>query len=177
MEARVLRIVTFGPECTGKTTLAENLARRCAAAYVPEFVRGFVDRKQAPVEEGDVAAIAKGVIDSHDAEKAPLAFLDTDLWMTVLYARFYYGGVADWIVDEARRRTADGYLLCDVDLPWVADGQRDQPHRRHEMLALCRATLDEAGARYALVRGSGDARLDAATTLVEAWTGKRCSKG
>ncbi|GJG88494.1 hypothetical protein tb265_36750 [Gemmatimonadetes bacterium T265] len=102
------------------------------------------------------------------AVRAPLVVHDTDLVSTVVYARHYYGRCAAWIVDAARERRADLYLLCDVDLPWVADEQRDQPHARAELRAAFARTLDALGCRWTAVEGAGDARAAAARAAVDA---------
>ena len=42
-----LRIVLFGPESTGKTTLAKALATYYDSSYVPEFARDYLQKKWA----------------------------------------------------------------------------------------------------------------------------------
>ncbi|GAB4045786.1 hypothetical protein GCM10028810_21100 [Spirosoma litoris] len=48
----------------------------------------------------------------------------------------------------------DVYALLDIDVPWIADGLRDQRHRRAEMLARFRAELDRRKLPYLLVSAS-----------------------
>ena len=38
------KIVLLGPECSGKTTLARELARRYDGAYGPEYSREYAER-------------------------------------------------------------------------------------------------------------------------------------
>ena len=40
-----LRIVLYGPESTGKTTLARSLAEHYKTLWVPEFARNYLQRK------------------------------------------------------------------------------------------------------------------------------------
>ena len=40
-----LKVVLFGPESTGKTTLAINLAQHYKTNYVPEYARGYLQEK------------------------------------------------------------------------------------------------------------------------------------
>jgi hypothetical protein len=54
-ESRVLVVTVTGSECTGKTTLARDLARHFDAVWVPEFAREYLDEKTGttglPLEE------------------------------------------------------------------------------------------------------------------------------
>ena len=40
-----LRIVLYGPESTGKTTLAKVLAKQFQTTWVPEFARNYLQEK------------------------------------------------------------------------------------------------------------------------------------
>ena len=84
--------------------------------------------------------------------------LDTDLVSTMVYARHYYDAVPAWIRNAERARRADLYLLCDVDVPWVADGVRDRPTDREAMFDLFRRALARRRANVIVVHGEWDAR-------------------
>lgn len=164
------RVVLTGSESTGKTTLAVRLAAHYGVEYVPEFVRDFAARKDGPIEFSDHGPIARGQMaleDEYAARARTLLFQDTNLLSTVVYCGHYFGQRPAWIVDAARERRPDLYLLCEIDLPWVADGIRDRGDRREEMQQLFRDAVAESGAPFAVVEGQGDARLDAAVTAVD----------
>lgn len=166
------RVVVTGPESTGKTTLAVALASRLKAPLVAEAARAYAEEHaDEELTAADVAHIARNHVLADDAALTgapPLIVFDTDLISTVVYARHYYGSCPAWIEAEARARRGDRYLLCDIDLPWQADGVRDRPLQRELLLELFRATLHEFGARVVLVEGNGDSRLDAALAAVAA---------
>ncbi len=42
-----LHVVVFGPESTGKTTLARELAEHYGTAWIPEYLREYLDVKGA----------------------------------------------------------------------------------------------------------------------------------
>ena len=166
-------VVVTGSESTGKTTLAGDLARHFETAWAPEFSRTYLDEKTArtglPLDASDVEPIARGQIAVEDraiAEARGLAVLDTDLVSTTVYARHYYGSCPAWIDQAARERRGDLYLLCDIDVPWVADQARDRPHDRAHMHGLFVAALEALGARYVTIRGSWAERRQLAIAAV-----------
>ncbi len=171
-------IVITGSECTGKTTLAAELAAEFDASRSPEFARAYVDAKRTPLDASDVEPIAAGQLAveraaEHDAAARQARFVvkDTDLVSTTVYSRHYYGSCPKWIEAAARRRAGDLYLLLCPDVPWVADGlQRDRPDEaeRAEMHARFRDALTSLGARVVEVRGSWAERRHQAFTAVAA---------
>lgn len=167
---RVRRVTVTGSESTGKTSLAQRLALRFETVSVPEFSRDYALQKGAPLDVSDVEPIARGQMRSEDALRqraGELIILDTDLVSTVVYAKHYYGTCPLWIEHSARKRLADLYLLCDIDVPWVADAARDRPAARHAIHAAFVEHLERYGVRYALVRGSRDEREASAVSATE----------
>lgn len=167
-----VRLVVTGPECTGKTTLAESLAGALGAPWVPEASRAYAEaalREGRSLTADDVEPIARAQVAAEDAVLAgapPVMVLDTDLLSTVAYADHYYGRGVPWIDSAARARRGALYLLCAPDIPWQADGVRDRPVARGEMLTLFRGVLHRFGATIAEVQGLGPARLDVALRAV-----------
>jgi NadR type nicotinamide-nucleotide adenylyltransferase len=175
MSSRLRRVCLTGPECTGKTSLAQHLAEALHTEWVPEASRLYAERKGRPLTPEDVGHIAREHIALADAAAdrarergATVLVLDTDLLSTVVYARHYYGAAPRWVERAERDRRADLYLLCDVDVPWVADGVRDRPDAREEMFALFERALARRHARSVRVSGGWEARwamaLDAVRT-------------
>jgi NadR type nicotinamide-nucleotide adenylyltransferase len=156
------RVCLIGPECTGKTTLAEELARHFGVPWVPEFAREYALGRMLTFE--DVAPIARGEIALIDAATTGgLVILDTDLISTVVYSRYYYGRCPEWIEDEARARRADLYLLTDVDVPWTDDDVRDSAASRAALHGQFAVTLAKYGANFVSIGGNWETRL--ATTV------------
>jgi NadR type nicotinamide-nucleotide adenylyltransferase len=166
-----VRIVLTGSECTGKTTLAAELAKAYGVEYVPEYVREFVESIGGRPQFSDHGPIARGqtaLEDAYRARATKLLFQDTDLLSTVAYCRAYFDRCPEWIQAAAFDRQATLYLLCDIDVPWVADGLRDRPDQRAESHALFESVLNEAGAKYVVIRGSRETRFADARRRVDA---------
>ncbi len=173
------RVVLTGGECTGKTTLARELAARWGTAWAAEAAREVALQRRFALGPEDVPVIARTHVRLADeawraAEEAgrALVFLDQDLLSTVVYARYYYGSCPAWIERFAAERVGDLYLLCAPDLPWSGDGVRDRPAAREEIHALFADALEGAGARVAHVAGAGPKREARAVEAVEEFAGR-----
>ena len=169
------RVVVAGPESTGKTTLARDLAAAFATTWAPEFARGHLDRKYGgatlspPCREEDLPEIARGQLAAEDdaaRRSNGLVVCDTDLYATWFYAEEYFGACPEWIRATARARRYDLHLLLEPDVPWVEDPQRDLPHRRAAMHGWLRRALAADGRARRAVAGSWDERRRAAAEAV-----------
>lgn len=176
----VIQICVTGPECTGKTTLAQRLATHFHAEFVPEAARLYAERINRELRSGDVEFIAAEHIAMADEAArrvidrgGGILVLDQDLVSTAVYGKDYYNFASDWLTSESRRRRADLYLLCDVDVPWISDGIRDRPGDRAAMFALFADTLRELQAHVTIVRGDWDTRWQTALTASAELPGAR----
>ncbi len=167
----VKRVVIYGPESTGKTTLAEKLAARYQTVWVPEFARGFLEGKGAWVELSDIPKIANGQIASEDAlarDANRLLICDTDLITTTIYSQHYFGKCPKEVEEKADEREYDLYLLLDIDVPFVEDWQRPDAHSRQYFLERFKAELDLRKRNYVLISGSYDERFERAIKAIDA---------
>lgn len=170
MSASPLIVVVTGSECTGKTTLAGELAARFGASCSTEFAREYLDRKGAALDATDVEPIARGQVrieDEATALAARLVIKDTDLVSTVVYSRHYYGSCPAWVEQAARQRSGHLYLLLHPDVPWQPDGlKRDRPAQREEMHDLFRHELVAVGVNVVDIGGTWEERRARAVTAV-----------
>ena len=145
---KVTRIAVFGPESTGKTTLARRLAERFSEPWAPEFSREFWDLKKGIITPADLGTIALGQIANEEravARARRVAVCDTDLLTCVLWDDLLFPGACPaWVRAEAEVRARDFacYLWCDTDAPFVADPQRCFPDEAGR--AMCRRIWREA---------------------------------
>lgn len=166
----VRRVCVFGPESTGKTTLAERLAARFGTTWVPEYARGFLERRGGKLERSDLDRIARGQIASEEAlakDADRVLFCDTDVLTTTIWSDALYGDCDAWIRAEAERRTYATYLFTDVDVPFIDDPVRYLPTARQAFHERCERALVERGRRFVHVRGTWDERFAIAEREVQ----------
>jgi len=171
----LVKVVLFGPESTGKTTLARLLAEHYETAWVPEFARDYLqekfDRTQIICEYSDLLPIAKGQMRLENelaAEANRILICDTDLLETLVYSEQYYEGRVDPLLRKyAELNTYDLYLLTDIDVPWEPDDLRDRPHQREEMFRAFEQALIDFECNYICLSGSQEQRMEKAIDHID----------
>ncbi len=174
-DATVKRIVVFGTESTGKTTLAQKLAAHFGEPWAPEFVRGYWDTHGGVITAADLDAIGRGQIAAEEqaaARAQRVVFFDTDLLTCTLWNDWLFPGACPpWERAEVERRTCATalYLLCDTDIPWSPDPQRSFPDEanRERGRKLWRETLEKRALPFVDIRGDEATRERLAIAAVE----------
>jgi NadR type nicotinamide-nucleotide adenylyltransferase len=174
-EANIIKVVLFGPESTGKTTLSQQLARHYNTVWVAEYAREYLQDKwnntRKTCENDDLIPIAIGQmhLENELVKKADKVLVcDTDLLETKVYSQEYYGGFVDPKLDEAAKiNHYDLYLLTYIDTPWEADDLRDRPEQRQEMFEAFEKALKDHNKNYILLKGDKQTRLDAAIKAID----------
>jgi NadR type nicotinamide-nucleotide adenylyltransferase len=171
-----IRIAIFGPESTGKTSLAQALAAHFQEPCAPEYVRAFWDQHAGVITAADLPAIARGQMEAEDAAATRArrrVFADTELLTNVLWADLLFPGACEpWVRQEAdaRARRFRLYLLCGTDVPFSPDPQRCFPDDAgREMCArLWRETLEQRALPFIEIRGDWSERERRAIAAVTA---------
>lgn len=173
--SNLLKVVLFGPESTGKTTLSEQLAAHYNTVWVPEYAREYLQNKwnkeQKTCEPKDLLPIAEGQmrLENEWAKKATnILICDTDLLETKVYSEAYYIGHCDPILEKyALKNTYDLYFLTYIDVPWEKDDLRDKPTERELMFQYFKDTLDKYDKKYVLLKGDKKTRLQTAIAHID----------
>lgn len=171
----IVKVVLFGPESTGKTTLSKQLARHYNTVWVPEYAREYLQDKwnnqRKTCETHDLIPIAEGQmkLENELAKKADRVLIcDTDLLETKVYSEEYYGGFVDPVLDQAAKvNEYDLYLLTYIDIPWEYDELRDRPHMRKEMFQAFKNALDTHNKKYILLKGNKEQRFKTAVKAID----------
>ena len=164
------KVVLFGPESTGKTTLAAQVAAHYQTVWVPEFSRFYQEQKGAGCDLEDVIPIAEGQL-QWEAEArsraSRLLICDTDILETKVYSELYNGTCPPWLLRMLEGNLGDLYLLTAIDLPWVPDGIRDRPHQREEIFRQFKAELEERQLPFRIISGEPPVRLQKAVRAID----------
>lgn len=170
-----LRIVLYGPESSGKTTLAKALAKQFQTTWVPEFARNYLqekwDQKKEVCSLEDLIIIAKGQINQENnliEDANEFLFCDTNVLITKAWSETHFNGYCapeiQYWVDTFKY---DHYFLTDIDVPWEADDLRDRPNNRKQMLDYFENILKNKKASYTLLKGNLNLRLEKAKVILE----------
>ena len=154
----LVKVVLFGPESSGKTTLSRQLARYYNTVWAPEFAREYLqekwnnERKTCEAEDLIPIAIGQMKLENKLAKKADKVLIcDTDLLETKVYSEEFYGGFVDSDLDKsANENQYDLYLLTYIDTPWEEDDLRDRPEQRLEMFKAFENALRKHNRPYVL---------------------------
>lgn len=173
--ANCLKVVLFGPESTGKTTLSVQLARHYSSVWVPEYAREYLQHKwnneRKTCEAKDLIPISIGQmkLENELAKKTDSVLIcDTDLLETKVYSEAYYSGVCDPILDKyAIKNTYDLYFLTYIDVPWEKDDLRDKPKERERMFEAFESALQTYNRPYVLLKGTKTERLNSAIQHID----------
>ncbi len=158
----VYKIAITGPESTGKTQLAIDLAKHYNTVWVSEYAREYIDKLNRPYLFDDIEVIAKGQI---ELEKDGLIkankflFCDTDILVTKVWSDFVFHKCSPWIDEMLIKNKYSFHLLCDIDLEWEFDPQREHPEKRAELFDIYHSHLTRLNFPFAVIKGIGDQRL------------------
>ena len=170
-----LKIVLFGPESSGKSTLARELAAKYETHWVPEFMRGYAQKKwddsRKVLEMEDLIPIAEGQIRTEN-ELSPLAkkflFCDTDLLELKVYSQYYFHGFCPPEIKQAcLQNKYHHYFLTQIDTPWEPDDLRDRPYEREKLFRIFESELQHHQLPYTLLEGSLKERIHKATQVLK----------
>lgn len=163
------RISIFGPESTGKSTLAEKLARHFQTIWVPEFARDWLERKQGEVSREDMPIIARGQRASEEAlarQANRLLFCDTDPSATQLWSQELFGDCPAELLAQVGSYHLT--LLCAPDVPWVDDVVRYRPDGGQPFWQKCYDLLAREGRQVMHLHGDWEQRWQQALTALRA---------
>ena len=158
----MLRVTVFGPESTGKTTLARHLSREFDALYMPEYGRVYTHALEIPEEawkpEHLTQIATQHIMLREDIEArggTALIVEDTDVVKTAIWSDFLCQ-TRDPAFDWDGVDLPNLYLLLTPETPFVQDSIRmhDRQARREDFFARCKAELDRRGATYRLISGA-----------------------
>jgi len=161
-------VVFVGAESTGKSTLAQHLAQRLEAGFVPEIGRFIWEEKRGQLTADDYVEIAER---HRDAEHAAIAreagryvFVDTNA-LTTLLLGLCFGQVAEPVppallryADDCRSRYLH-HFVCADDIPYEEEpGVRENADWRTHIQRLVMEDLERRDIAYTVLTGTLEQR-------------------
>ncbi|MEX0636569.1 MAG: AAA family ATPase [Ferruginibacter sp.] len=190
---RVKKIVILGPESTGKSYLCQQLATYFQTQWVPEYAREFLLTNGTDYTYQDLYSISVGQLAAENAAMEGLHFkqqsnpdlfttpahtidktfypllIDTDMYVMKVWSEIVFNRCDNRILTTIAQRPYDLYLLCDTDLPWVADELREYPDlgMRQTIFQYYKDAMVNQHIPFTIIKGSYEQRFETALTAIE----------
>lgn len=174
----MIKVVITGVECSGKSTLAEELAEACQATLIPEYSRHFLSQLNRPYEKSDLISIALGQQKSEEKVKEEdLVICDTSLLVLKIWSLVKYNSVHPWITVLLQDDQPDLYILPDCNIPFEPDLYRESHDNSYDARPELRQRyideLNRIDIPWISVTGSPEQRLAQAMKRVNALIGEK----
>lgn len=158
----MIRIAITGPESSGKTTIATQLAKRLSGCLVLEYAREYlVSLKEKSYTIDDVLNIGRFQFNANKASDCHKDYVicDTEMSVIKIWCEDKFGYCPQEIEALFVAQQFDFIFLCKPDMTWQADPLREDAFRRDDLFKLYIRTLDKAKVPYDILRGSKKERL------------------
>ncbi len=157
------KIVLTGPESSGKSWLAQNLARHfIKTSWAPEYARIYLEEHGPSYTFESLGQIIKGHLthqQKYIKQAEGLIFLDTDLINIKVWEEVVFGKTHDFLEEAIQKEKDHLYLLTYPDLPWKADPLRENPENRIDIFERHKAEIESKDRLYKVIRGQNHQRL------------------
>lgn len=193
----IKKIVIIGPESTGKSTLCSQLADHYNTLWVPEYAREYLEKNGTNYSYEDLLIVAQGQVELEEAVSRRLIaidsqsavgklssindrpdasslvsnvlFIDTDMYVMKVWCEYVFNKCHNWILNRIAERKYDGYLLCNVDLPWVKDNLREYPdiETRNKVYHFYKDILVNQPVPWVNISGNYEERLEKAVKFMD----------
>lgn len=159
-EVLARRIVFFGAESTGKTTMSRKMSTHpmLGGKYLPEWARPYLEQFGPEVTDDRMTNIMLSQFSIQRAVtsnlETPWIYQDTDLLSTIGYYRIY-GGKQPAIINELFEETkGDLYVVMNSGIPFEMDPLRYGGSVRESSDQFWIDLLEEFGCNYYVVEST-----------------------
>lgn len=173
----ITNVVFLGAPGTGKSTLAERMAREFNTQWMPEYGREYWERRQIDrrLEPWQLVEIAEGHIEREEAlleQSNRYLFTDTNAITTAMFARYYHGRENTRLAELADRAVKRYYqvFVCDIDIPYEETWDRSGEVSRATFQQQIIDDLHKRKVPYVMLHGNLEqrvARVHGALKLLE----------
>lgn len=164
-----IKVVILGTESTGKSTLTQKLAKYYQCSMVTEAGRDLIQDSNDFVIEDlyKVAHEHARRIEAAVRGDSALVIIDTDVHITISYARFAFN--AELVVSDAVYNAGKAalYLYLNNDVDFYQDGTRLYEEQRNQLDASHRRVLKEHNIPVVEVKGNWQERFEHAVRRID----------
>jgi len=162
----IIKVVFIGAMSTGKSTIAEELAKRYNTTFAGEYGRDYWNEHQnerrLPFEAFN--EIAVGHIEREEAafiSADRYCFIDTSAITTYMFALDYHGAAPELLTRLAleNRSRYDLFFLCEDDIPYDDTWDRSGEQKRHVFQKQIVADLKARRIPYISLKGDLETRI------------------
>lgn len=162
-DKKLIKLALVGPECSGKTTLAEALSKEWNEPFVPEYSREYLEALGRNYNQDDLLEIAKGQLEREYAiaeDANHFLICDTNTLVVKIWAEVRFGRAQNWIERQFLEKPYQLYILCGHEgIDWEYDDLRENPDDRIELYDLYKKALVRAGKQFIEVEGTVEERI------------------
>lgn len=166
-------VVVTGSESVGKSDITLALAKHYNTNCISEYARQYVEALNREYTYADIEQIAKKQIENIEKAKAKAKrYLFVDTYLIVIKQWFIevFQKYPVWLDEELKNNNIALYLLCDTDIPWVADPVRENGgSKRLYLQEMYKQQLQQNKFDFATVTGKGKDRVENAIKIVDSF--------
>jgi nicotinamide riboside kinase len=164
-----MRIAITGPESSGKTALAIQLAESLSIPYCPEAARSYFQNRSPKYTLHDIENIAlMQAAWWKKTERFSSSWVaDSDYWVMHIWQIEKFGKCSSVVEQSLRYVPFDIVLVCAPDIPWEYDPLRENRDDRDRLFDEYAAVLSANQINSHVVRGLGKDRLANALELIK----------
>ena len=162
----IIKAVFLGAMSTGKSTIAEALAKRYNTTFASEYGRDYWAEHQVGrrLSLDAFSEIAAGHLEREEAafiDADRYCFIDTNAITTYMFALDYHGAAPEFLVRLATSNALryDLFFLCEDDIPYDDTWDRSGDQKRHIFHKQIVADLEVRRIPYISLKGDLETRI------------------
>jgi HTH-type transcriptional regulator, transcriptional repressor of NAD biosynthesis genes len=163
------KICFMGPESTGKSTCAQNIAKHFNTIYVPEYAKAIIEKQNGQFFAHNVEDVAFAQVRTQNALAKfvnRILVCDTDPLTTLLWSKKLFNLEPEQVVNLAQNEHYDMTFLFSPDVPFVPDIHRqlltnpEEQEQREVFFKEIQQALETLKRPYLIVEGNYAERFD-----------------
>lgn len=170
----VVNIVFLGAPSSGKTTIAEKLAKKFNTVWMPEYGREYWDKHQVNrrLTTDQLLEIAETHLEREEKllyEAKNYLFTDTNAITTYMFSLYYHGKAhprLEKLAEECIQRY-DLVFLCDIDIPYDDTEDRSGDANRELFHKQIKEYLNEREIPFITLKGNLKERIKTVEEIIK----------